>query len=200
MDSQKLISSMIEELSHNQAPVFLSTDRVDTVFQTRILAKSDTELVLENRVPLEHISSFVNSGKFHIQAQLLRLEADSISSNGKNIVFPLSDLVIKQDSRSAKRFFFTEDKDVFLEVLNPYDRETILKKSIIDISSTGISIKSPVQSELYAPGTQFSNMKILVNGELYNKAEGHVVYSRKFLDLEGKYYYQIGFQFNTPVS
>ncbi len=200
MGGQKTIGNMIEELAKNQAPVFLSTDHVDIVFQTTILSKSDTELILENRVPLEHITKVVESNKFYIQAQLLRLEADSISSNGKHIVFPFSELVIKQDNRAAKRFFFTGDEDVFLEVLNPYDQETILKKAVIDISSTGISIKSPVQSELYAPGTQFNDMKILVNGELYNKTNGQVVYNRKFLDLEGRYYYQIGFQFDTPVS
>ena len=118
----------------------------------------------------------------------------------KTSFFPLSELEKKQDNRGAKRFFFTGEEDVFLEVINPYDKETLLKKPVIDISTTGVSIKSPVRSDLYAPGTQFDDMKILVNGEIYNTSNGHVVYSRKFLDLQGKYYYQIGFQFETPVS
>ena len=87
MKKTETVGNLLKELAENKAPVFLSTDDVDIVFQTTILSMTDDKLVLENRVPIEHITRFVESKKFFIQAQLLRLEADRIESNGQNIVF-----------------------------------------------------------------------------------------------------------------
>lgn len=191
------MSDAIDEIKATGLPVFLSTPDIDVVFQTRIKEFKSDALVLENTVPHSYISALVGAVRYHIQAQLIRLEAENIESDGVNIVFPLANLDVKEDNREAKRVFFDQSDDVFLEVINPFDQETLIRKPIIDISNTGISIKSPIKSNLYHPGTHFKDMKILVNGELYNQTSGHVVYHRRFLDLNGKSYYQIGFRFDS---
>ncbi|SMF21970.1 hypothetical protein [Pseudobacteriovorax antillogorgiicola] len=189
----------LKETAQSKTPIFLSTDDVDVVFQTTILSVEGQHLILDNKVPPEHISRVVASKKFYLQVQMLRMETSNIHSDGAHIIFPLANLNEIEDNRGAKRFFFEGD-DVFLEVINPFDQETVLKKSVMDISTTGISIKSPMKSRLYEPGTRFTDMKILVNGEIYNRADGEVIYNRRFLDLRGKYYYQVGLRFDSPVQ
>ena len=200
MPEIKDMTAVLQEIASSSTPVFLSAESTDIVFQTTIKDSENGKLTLENNVPIDKITEFLDAKRFFIQAQLIRLETEEIQSDGVNIVFPLSSLSMKEDNRGAKRVFFDQKDDVYLEVVNPYDGETVIKRPIIDISNTGISIKSPTASKLYNPGTKFLGMKVLVIGEIYNEVSGQVIYHRKFLDLKGKYYYQIGFQFDKPVQ
>ena len=188
----------IKEAAKLKKPIFLSANKVPIVFQTRVICIEGQHVILENKIPPDHIRDVVESTRFNLQIQMFRLETNKIYSDGVRIIFPLANLNEIEDNRGAKRFLF-ETEDVFIEVLNPFDQETVLKKIVLDISTSGISIKSPVLSKLYEPGTKFENMKIIVNGETYNRANGEVIYNRKFLDLQGKYYYQVGLRFDNPV-
>lgn len=188
----------LQEAVKKKTKLFLSAEGVDVVFQTYIVAIEDQQLVLANKVPPEHISQVVDAVRYSLQLQMIRLETHEISSDGVHILFPLSKLNEIADNRGAKRFFF-DHESVVIEFLNPYDEETVIRKPAIEMSTTGISVKSKVKSKLYTPGTKFSGIKILVDGEIYSQADGEVVYNRKFLDLEGRYFYQIGFRFDSPV-
>ena len=190
---------ILQKTAKEKTPILLSGDGVNIAFQTEILEIKGQHLLIKNRIPPEHITNLVRSKKFILQIEMLRMECLKIHSDGSHIIFPLANLDEIEDNRKAERFFLSQ-KDVHLEVKNPYDKETILRKSIIDLSNTGVSIKSPVNSKLYAPGTQFTDMNILVDGKVYSTATGQVVYSRRFLDIKGKYYYQIGFRFDEAIQ
>lgn len=189
---------ILRKAARDKTPILLSGDGVEIAFQTEILAIEGQHLLIKNRIPPEHISNLVKSRRFILQIQMLRMECLKIHSDGSRIIFPLANLDEIEDNRKSERFFFGQD-DVQMEVTNPYDKSTILKKSVIDLSNTGVSIKSPVKSKLYAPGTHFKGMNIIVRGKSYGKADGEVVYSRRFLDIKGKYYYQIGFRFDEAI-
>lgn len=199
MITNQVTLDTLQEAAENKTPILLSGSNVGIGFQTTIAAIEGQHLIIKNLIPPEHISKLVESKKFTIQLQMLRMECLKIHSDGDHIIFPLANLDEIEDNRGAKRFFFDTD-DVVIELTNPYDKTTLLKKHIIDLSSTGVSIKSPIKSKLYDPGTRFEGMNIIVNGKSYNKANGEVVYSRKFLDIKGKYYYQIGLRFDGSIQ
>lgn len=191
------IFQLIRECAGKKTPIFFSVEGLDVVFQTQILVIRDDSIVLANSVPPLYITKVVNSPKFFVQIQMIRFVSEEINSDGVNIVFPLKSLKPIEDNRTSKRFPFDADEKVIVEVTNPFDCETILRKSVIDISSTGLSIRSPVNSELYQPGTKFRNMKVIIKGKVYNESDGTVIYRRKFLDQEGQSYYQVGFKFDA---
>jgi hypothetical protein len=168
---------LIQECVVRKSLVFFSASDVNVVFQTRILSIRNRSIVLSNTVPPEHIA---------------------IVSDGVHIVFPLEGLRLIEDNRSAKRFMFDTDERVFLEVVNPIDQETVLRKAVLDMSTTGLSIRTPTQSSLYTPGQLFKGMKIIMDGKVYNEVDGHVVYQQTFLSQKGKSYCQVGFRFDTP--
>ncbi|MFW7377585.1 MAG: hypothetical protein ACOH5I_02100 [Oligoflexus sp.] len=191
------IFELIRECTDKRTPIFFSADGLDVVFQTQILVIRDDTIVLANSVPPQYITEVVKSSKYFVQIQMIRFVSEEINSDGVNIVFPLKSLKPIEDNRSAKRFPFEADEKVVVAMLNPYDKETVLHKSVIDISSTGLSIRSPVNSELYTPGTKFHNMKVIIKGKVYNQSDGTVIYKRKFLDQEGNSYYQVGIKFES---
>lgn len=194
------VYKLIHECVDKRTPILFSVQGLDAVFETQILVIRDDSIVLSNSVPPEYISQVVKAESFYVQIQMIRFVSKEIKSDGVNIVFPLKSLTLIEDNRSAKRFPFEADEQVIVEVLNPYDRETKLTKSVIDISSTGLSIRSPANSELFRPGTHFKDLKVIIRGKIYNQSDGTVIYKRKFLDQEGKSYYQVGFKFEPAKS
>ncbi|MFY7929561.1 MAG: PilZ domain-containing protein [Oligoflexus sp.] len=189
---------LIQECVVRKSLVFFSASDVNVVFQTRILSIRNRSIVLSNTVPPEYIAKVARSQQFFLKVQSVRFVSDRIVSDGVHIVFPLEGLRLIEDNRSAKRFMFDTDERVFLEVVNPIDQETVLRKAVLDMSTTGLSIRTPTQSSLYTPGQLFKGMKIIMDGKVYNEVDGHVVYQQTFLSQKGKSYCQVGFRFDTP--
>lgn len=188
---------VLKDCAEKRSPVFFSADNVDIVFQTYILKAEKDHILLQNRVPPAHIKNVITSQKFFLQCQMMRFFSEKIASDGVNIVFPLESLMAIEETRQAKRFPFDADERVVVEILNPFDKETLLVKSVMDMSSHGLSIKSRYASDLFVPGTELRDMRILIDGNLYHTISGKVVYRRKFLSLDGKSYNQIGLQFDA---
>lgn len=186
---------LIQESVRRRSQVFFSASEVKIVFQTQILSLKNKAIVLANTVPPDYIAQLVKSSQFFLKVQAVRFVCERILSDGVHILFPLEDMRQIEDSRSAKRFIFDSNERVVLEVLNPIDQETVLRKAVLDMSTTGLSIRTPSPSELYAPGQKFRNMKIIMDGKIYNEVDAHVVYQQVFLSQKGKRYCQVGFKF-----
>ncbi len=186
---------LIHESVRRRSQVFFSASEVQVVFQTQILSLKNKSIVLANSVPPDYIGKVAKSSQFFLKVQSVRFVCERILSDGVHILFPLEDIRQIEDSRSAKRFMFDTNERVVLEVVNPIDQETILRKAVLDMSTTGLSIRTPRQSQLYAPGQQFKGMKIIMDGKIYNEVDAHVVYQQAFLSQKGKSYCQVGFKF-----
>ncbi|WP_141735315.1 PilZ domain-containing protein [Oligoflexus tunisiensis] len=190
---------LIQECVQRKSPVFFSASEVNIVFQTYIMVIKNRSIVLANTVPPEHITGVAQSQQYFLKIHSVRFVSDRITTDGVHILFPLEGLRLIEDSRSAKRFMFDASERVVMEVVNPIDQETVLRKAILDMSTTGLSIRTPMQSKLYTPGQRFEKMKIIMDGKVYNEVDGHVVYQQTFLNQKGKSYCQVGFKFdNVP--
>ena len=93
--------------------------------------------------------------------------------------------------------YFTADERVIVEILNPFDGETRISKSVMDMSATGLSLRTTFESQLFRPDTYLPTMRVLVDGELYKKGSGRVVYRRKLMDLNGQIRSQVGIKFES---
>ena len=198
IDKQGL--KVIKESAERKAPVFFSADGLEIIFQTLILGIDNNRLILANKVSPEFILQVKDASRFTVQVQMHRFFSDQILTDGVNIVFPLESLSVIEETRQAQRFPFDPGEKVVLEVTNPFDGETVLSKTVMDMSSAGLSIRTPFPSSVFAPGTYFRDMKISIDGEPYAKTNGSVVYIRRFLSLNGKSYCQVGFRFDQAPS
>ena len=124
-----------------------------------------------------------------------RLIATTISGDGQDIIFPLKKDSVIEETRQSERFSFTAEEKVICEILNPYDGSTKLSKSVMDMSATGLSLRTTFESKLFRPGTQLEDIKVLIGGEPYTQTSGTVVYTRKLLDLKNHLRLQVGIQF-----
>ena len=200
MGLDKKNKELLESCLKQKQSVFLSGNKLAITFQTYITAVADDYVVLENRVKPRFIKQFSKSGQFTLQAHMIRYQTDQIRSDGENIIFPLKENSLIEETRQAERYSFTADERVITEILNPFDQETRLSKSVMDMSATGLSLRTTFDSKLFTPNILLPNIKVLIDGELYIQSSGKVVYSRKLLDLKGSLRTQIGIKFESPAT
>lgn len=177
--------------------VFFSGDGLPITFQTFILAVESDHLVLENRVKPRYIRAVIGSQRYSLQARMVRFQSDRIVSDGEHIIFPLKEDAVIEETRQAERFSFAADERVISEILNPFDGETRLSKSVMDMSATGLSLRTTFDSKLFQPDTFLPSIRVLIDGEPYMQGPGRVVYSRKLLDLGGQLRTQVGIKFEN---
>ncbi len=188
---------ILSEVLAQKAPVLFSGDGINITFQTHILAVAKDHVVLENRVKPRFIKQLTQSKSFGLQARMVRFASDGITSDGEHVIFPLKENSIIEETRQAERFSFTADERVISEILNPFDGETRLSKSVMDMSATGLSLRTTFESKLFKQGTFLPSIRVLIDGEPYVQGPGRVVYNRKLIDLSGQMRLQVGIKFEN---
>lgn len=188
-------SERLRSFVETRKMAFLSCSNLEVSFQTYILAVEDSQLKIYNSVPPEYISDFIKSDSFALQLHLLRIASSSLSTDGKNIIIPFSSVEMAQDIRKNERHFFFSEEKAEVEFLNPYDKLTVIRKPIIEMSSTGVSIRTSYDSKLFEKGTDLENMVVYLGGKVAKKTNSKVIYKKSYLNLNGKKQYQIGLQF-----
>jgi hypothetical protein len=188
--------ALVESLQ-SKTPVFFAALDPAITFQTFILAVKDDHVLMENRVKPRYIRQVAGAKGFTLQARMVRFKTDRIGSDGEHIIFPLKGDSVIEETRQAERYSFAADERVVTEILNPFDGETRLSKSVMDMSATGLSLSTTYESRLFRPDIFLPTIRVLIDGEPYTQAAGSVVYNRKLIDLSGQLRTQVGIKFET---
>lgn len=189
---------LLRECVQRKSMVYFSAGNVPIVFQTQIHSIRSDAIVILNSVPPDYISGVVSSPLFFLKLQSIRLVCNKLTTDGVHLLYNLASTQLVEDNRSAKRFHFDSREGAYLEMVNPVDHSTVLTKTLLDMSATGLSFRTPVESKLYAPGQRLEKLRIIMGGRLHSEVSGHVVYQQTFLNQNGKRYCQVGFKFDAP--
>jgi hypothetical protein len=180
-----------------KSSVFFSGDGTNVTFQSRLIEVNEDSIKLENTVIPKYIRDLLGSKHYSLMVQMIRFQADKLNTDGVNLIFPLKEDSVIQETRGSERFVFSADERVVCEFMNPFDEETRLTKSVMDMSATGLSIRTTYDSKLFERGTRFPQLRVLIDGELYTQTTGSVVYTRRLLDLHGHLRLQVGIKFEN---
>lgn len=193
LDAQNL--DHLREALDNKFPVLLSGNGIAISFQTLLLDVKSDQVELENRVRPAYIRRFMSSSQYTLQVGMVRFSTDIIVSDGEHMGFPLGENSVIGETRRSERFAFAPEECVVCEILNPFDGETRIAKTVMDMSATGLSLSTTYDSMLFKPDTFLPEIKVLVDGKPYNQSAGRVVYARSLLDLSGQLRRQVGIRF-----
>jgi hypothetical protein len=190
---QVLIDAHVEKL-----PVFLTGDALPITFQTYVLGTASDHIVLENRIKPEYIRAFRSSKTYIVQAEMVRFKSQALEVDGVSLIFPISDESVIGETRQSERLAFTNEERVVAEILNSFDGETLVTKSVMDISANGLSLRTSFDSPLFSPGNTLPSIKIMIDGNLFKEIKGEIVYNKRFMDLSGQLRIQVGVKFINP--
>ncbi len=194
------LPSILDECRKLRTPVFIASQSLDIAFQTVIRSIDGPTVILENMVRPEYIRQFSSGSVFFLQCKMLRLQSTKVSPRGTNMAFEVQDNSITEETRQAERFLFTPDEKVIAEILNPFDNTTKLRRHVMDMSATGLSIRVNAATKPFAAGAKLPQIKVHIDGKLWTTASGEVVYNRKFIDLQGHLRVQVGLKLLTSQN
>jgi len=200
MTNSTKIQSVLIECKKSRIPVFISSTGLDVSFQTGIRDLADNTIILENKVRPEYITNFAKGKKFFLQCKMLRLESNVVKPRGTFMAFEIQENSVAEDTRQSERFMFTPEEKVIAEITNPFDEKTILRRPVMDMSATGLSLRINQGTKPFLPGSIIRSVRVTIDGKLWTSAEAEVVYNRKFLDLDGMLRIQVGLKFLSSDS
>lgn len=176
--------------------VYLTGDSLDVRFQTRIIDVQDDQLVIHNSVTPHYLKQFLKSHSFYIQIFLLNFKADSIDTDGKNILIPLKETIsISETRKSIRSEFFPHSKE-FCQFINPLDNRTMLRKLLVDLSEDGFSLVSFVETKLFSIGLVIKDIEFFVDKkDKHMTRNAEVKHIKTLLDINGKLNVQVGLAF-----
>ena len=111
------------------------------------------------------------------------------------MAFAVQENSLMEETRQSERFMFTTDEKVLAEIINPFDNKTILRRHVMDMSATGLSLRINEGTRPFAAGMKLPQVRVAIDGKHWTTAQAEVVYNRKFLDLQGHLRIQVGLKF-----
>lgn len=189
------MNEILLNIWQQKSPILFSGNALQISFQTFLLDVQNDHVLIENRVKPAWIKQMLACTQWTLQANMIRFMTDEIRSNGQHFVFPLKENAMIEETRQSERFSFSTDECVVCEILNPFDMETRVTKTVMDMSATGVSLRTSFASNLFQPGVFLPEIRVLINGASYTQTSARVVYNRRLADLSGKLRYQVGIKF-----
>ncbi|MFK7822528.1 MAG: hypothetical protein AB8G05_00100 [Oligoflexales bacterium] len=186
---------LVKKAIQKKDSVYFTTKNVPITFQTRIIAQTKNHFTVFNAVSPEYIKAIMDSKNYFLQISTHRFHCEKIESDGEHILFPIKHASLLKDIRQEQRFSFSDDQKVFCEILNPYDMQTILRKPVIDLSASGVSIRNYFESELFKAKTHLPEIKILIDNAEHTSHSGEIIYIRKLMNLKREKSIQVGIKF-----
>ena len=191
------LPSILNECRKLRTPVFISSNGLDIAFETVISRIDGPNVILENMVRPEYISRFAVGTTFFLQCKMLRLQSTKVQPRGSYMAFEIQENSKTEETRQSERFMFTPEEKVIAEILNPFDNTTKLRRHVMDMSATGLSIRVNAPTMPFVAGAKLPHVKVHIDGKLWTTASAEVVYNRKFMDLQGHLRVQVGLKFLT---
>ncbi len=193
------IQEILEHCKKSRLPVFISSTGLDIAFETVIRDIDGPQVILENMVRPEYISRFIACDNYFLQCKMLRFQSTSVSPRGSEMAFEIQQNSLLEETRQSERLIFSKDEKVIAEILNPFDRKTVLRRNVMDMSANGLSLRINSPSKAFSAGVHFPQVKVNIEGKNWASTPAEVVYTRKFIDLQGHLRIQVGLKF-TPES
>ena len=188
-------ADLIDRYAKAKSPVLFAAAGLNAGFQSYILKSSDTEITIANTIPPEYITRITAAKSFTLQLDMSLLSSQQIRSDGVNIVIPRDTLEIINDHRRSTRRLLSEKHEALIELINPIDGRTVLKKRLIDISDHGLSFRNINNSLLFQAGQDLSKITVKLKDKNLFYHGAKVVYNRRFFTADGRSFYQVGLEF-----
>lgn len=104
---------------------------------------------------------------YHGETFLTSLEEDCI-----DVEFPKT--LFFSEKRSRERETVPAPGKVFLEMTLPYPKGRVIQREVLDLSSMGLSFKTPAAESYFLPGTPLRQLRILSEGKKIFEESGEV--------------------------
>lgn len=127
---------------------------------------------------------------YHGETVLTALEEDRIA-----LEFPKT--LFFSEKRSREREAIPAPGKVWLEIELPYPKGSVIQREVLDLSSTGLSFKTPAAETYFLPGTPLRQLRIVSDGKRILEESGEVKHVAPLIEDPESESLKIGVEFVT---
>ena len=186
----------LKDLAFKGEHGYLSPSDYELTFETVMVEVSSDKIILKNTIPFQHIAQVTQSKDFTLQFGKDRFKAKNLTSDGIHLVMEMEPLDAEETMRHEPREVPSDDAKMVVKILNPFDGETELLKPVLDLSASGMSLRTRNESRLFSEGVHLPLLEITLNGKSHRKEKGTIVYVRPYLNIAHEKYCQVGIRFD----
>ena len=195
MTANNDVIDYIKKSQENQETFVLSPKDQKISFFFEVLKISNDEMVIKNPIPPIHAPYVMSSSSYTVFFKNFWINIDKIIPSGTNILIKIPLEIHRMQNRIEERTYFSTKDNVYATILHPFDSGTIIKRKVLDLSESGMSIRSRFRTKLMEPGRIFQEIKIYKNDNILIQKKAKVIYLKQIVDLQGMAQFQVGMQF-----
>jgi hypothetical protein len=157
-------------------------------------------MLWEHSVPAPMMPEFLSAKDYKIFLsnghKTLKYMCQAIGTHHEYLRLDLKTGVLEPQLRQDQRqvFIFGSAECRFM---NPFDGRTMLRKTMIDRSTSGMSLALHQSSLLFKPGRCLKDMECYQDGKLLDKKSGSIVYTGALYTLHDGLNIQAGVRFDA---
>jgi hypothetical protein len=189
------IRRILQESFAREEPVVFSPSGVATSFFCLIKDINNDEVVLRNPIKPSLAHAVMNSDLYYIFCRSFKIEALNFSPRGLDLVFSIPESAQLSQERTKERTYYSEKDDAHVIIGHPLDKETEIRRKLIDFSEGGLSFRARKMTSFIQSGRSLPKLKVYCRGQLVTERSGTIVYAAKIVDSSGETYHQVGVQF-----
>ena len=130
---------------------------------------------------------------YHGETVLTALEEDRIAVEFPKVLF-------FSEKRSRERETIPAPGKVFLEMTLPYPKGSVIQREVLDLSSTGLSFRTPAAESYFLPGTPLRQLRIVSDGKKILEESGEVKHVAPLFEGSESESLRIGVEFVTQQA
>lgn len=194
------IQKILQESFEAEQPVVFSPSGVATSYFCLIKYLDETEVTIKNPFPPELVQAVLASEAFSLFCRSYRIEANALTPRGQDLVFHIPEEAVLGRERSDERFYYSDHDHAFVLISHPFDRNTIIKRKILDTSAGGLSFRARSINSFIQRGRSLPHLELYVRGTQISQLAGEIVYVTRIVDQSGDSFYQVGVRFTEEKN
>lgn len=197
--SKDAFAAAFAEAVKAKQPLFLTPKGKSFSFLCTPIGIIEDSIVFRNSIPIDILPEVVTSTEFTLACRDYQVVSAALFAHGTDIRFPTHHISLLPQSRTEERVVFSAEDNAEVAIYHPFDKGTILKRRLYDLSKGGLSFRAHFQTNLIQPGRILAKMKITTPFRTEETLSGRVIYVKKIYEENKKSYSQVGVQFiNSP--
>lgn len=196
VDRQEVIDSLIDSMN-NQEPLILSPHETPISLFCELASVDDDFVLIGNPIPPQLAPYVMFASSYNLFCRSYWIKSHKLVPHGTQLKFYLESFGNKDIQRTLARQTFSERDRAFVEIQHPFDKATVLRRRIFDLSAGGISFRARRQTPFMQAPRMLPQMKIFINSELVDTRGGQIVYVKQIIDENGENHFQVGVRFDN---
>lgn len=193
--TQQEVFVLLKQAAQAHEPLILSPSGLSMSFFCHVGDVNEREVVIQSSIPPALAPRIAKCDLFSLHFRSYRIVLNKLEPKGLGLAFELPVEAELAQERADEREYFEREEGTYLLIAHPYDKSTVIRRSVFDLSNGGLSFRAIQLTSFVQPGRILPKVQIYVRGKHKMNRQGKIIYVTRIIEADGKLFYQVGVKF-----